>query len=392
MTRARLMAGIAVIGLMAAPALAQNQDQTQNQDQDQTQPQQQQQQMSTGQGQQQQVAQKDIDFAKKAAGDGMAEVKLGELAQQQAESDQVKQFGQRMVDDHGKANEKLKAIAEQKGIDLPQKMPDEAQQTYDQLQKKSGQEFDQAYMDKMVEDHHKAIDLFQQEAKGGQDPELQSFAEQTLPTLQQHLDLAQKDQEQATAAANQGQTGKQAGDQSQASDQQTAAPAAAAGATAATATAATQAPKEPANEQQAATPPSSQPPAATEPAATEKPATPPSTEQQQAATEPAATEKPVTPPAAQQVNAEEVIGSKVVNNKGEEVGKVEDLVIDQDKVQYAVISVGGFLGIGEKHVVVPVDQLKLGEKQVYLTTAQTEDELKKLPEYNKDQYQSQKQG
>ena len=161
-----LLAGAALIGLMAQPALAQNQNPTQQQTQ-----------QPAAQTTQQQLAQQDMEFAKKAAGDGMAEVKLGKLVQDQAESDQVKQFGQRMVDDHSKANDKLKSIAQQKGIDLPQDLPKEAQQTYDELQQKSGHAFDQAYMDAMVKDHHKAIDLFQQEAKSGKDADLQTFAE-----------------------------------------------------------------------------------------------------------------------------------------------------------------------------------------------------------------------
>ena len=170
MRLAPLMAGVALVALMAQPGLAQNQDTTKP-------PQ------AMPAAQSQQLAQADMDFAKTAAGAGMAEVKLGKLALQQAKSDQVKQFGQRMVDDHTKANDKLKAIAEKKNIDLPQSPPDEAQKAYDDLQKKSGQEFDQAFMDTMVKDHHKAIDLFQQEAKSGKDADLQGFAKATLPTL-----------------------------------------------------------------------------------------------------------------------------------------------------------------------------------------------------------------
>jgi putative membrane protein len=382
------MAGVALIGLMASPALAQSQDKTQ--------PQQQQQQMSTG-GAQQQLAQKDIDFAKKAAGDGMAEVKLGKLAQQQAENDQVKQFGQRMVDDHSKANDKLKSIAQQKGIDLPQNLPEEAQQAYDDLQKHSGHEFDQAYMDMMVEDHHKAIDLFQQETKAGKDADLQKFAEETLPTLQQHLDLAEKTQEQVTASADQGQ----AGNKQQASNQMSKSQGAAATAPAATqqqqATSETQqtpamAPEPNKTQEQAAT---ANPPATTGSSKTERQqaATETTTNPAAAATEPTNNQQQAaTQPTGEQVKAEDVIGSKVVNNKGDEVGEIEDLVIDKDKVQYAVVSVGGFLGIGEKHVVVPLDQLKLGKDQAYLMSGETEDQLKKMPEYKEGEYQSQKQG
>jgi putative membrane protein len=369
MTLARLLGGAALIGLMVQPVLAQSQDKAQPQ-----QPQQQQQQTTNG-GAQQQLAQKDIDFAKKAAGDGMAEVKLGKLAQLQAQNDQVKAFGQRMVDDHGKANDKLKSIAQQKGIDLPQSPPDEAQQAYNDLQKKTGHAFDQAYMDMMVKDHHKAIDLFQQEAKAGKDADLQKFAEQTLPILQQHLDLAQKTQQQVnqqmSASADQGQQG--APKLTKEPNQVTAPPTG--------------------NQQQQAM---TKEPTATGPAKTP----PPATAKQQAATEATTPPPAVTPPAnkqqqaaaqptGQQMSAQDVIGTKVVNNKGDQVGTVKDLVIDQDQVQYAVVSVGGFLGIGAKNVAIPLDQLKLGKDKTYLMSAQTEGQLKQMPAYQDGTHQKQ---
>ena len=115
------------------------------------------------------------------------EVRLGELAQQRAAREEVKQFGQRMVEDHGKANDQLMQIAQGKGIELPQEMSKDAQQLHDELQQKSGAEFDQAYMDEMVSDHEKDIEEFREYVEKGQDPDLTSFAEQTLPVLEQHL-------------------------------------------------------------------------------------------------------------------------------------------------------------------------------------------------------------
>jgi putative membrane protein len=316
-----LLAGVAVIGLMAQPALGQNQDTTQ-------------QQLAQAE---QQLAQEDTEFANKAAGDGMAEVKLGELAQQNAEDDQVKQFGQRMVDDHSKANDELKSIAQQKGIDLPKDLPAEAQQAYDELQQKSGDEFDQAYMDLMVEDHQKAIDLFQQEAQSGKDADLQTFAEETLPTLQEHLDLAQQTQKQISASAGQGEQPATAAGQAEQ-------PAAAA-----------QSEQQPAQgQQQAGT----------------------QAQQQQAGTE-----------AEPSISIKEVLGSKVVNAKGDQVGEIEDLVVDQNQIRYAVLSVGGFLGIGEKKVAVPLDELQLGDNEAYLMSATTEQQLEQMPEYDEGQYQ-----
>jgi putative membrane protein len=302
-----LLASAALIGLMAQPALAQSQDRTQQQ------PAQAEQQRPSQAGQQQ-LAQEDIEFATEAAEGGIKEVRVGELAQQKATTPEVQQFGQRMVQDHGKANEQLMQIAQEKGIELPKEMPAEAQQLHDELQQKSGAEFDQSYMDDMVSDHQKDVDEFKQYVETGQDPDLKSFAEQTLPILEEHLQLAQETQQQVTAAAGQGE----------------------------------------------------QPDATAQQQSTE----------QQAATQP-----------EEQVNVEEVLGSQVVNTNGEEVAEIEDLVMDQNQDLYAVLSVGGFLGIGEKRVAVPLEDLQLSEDQVYLMTAATEEQLEQMPEYDEQQFQ-----
>jgi len=389
MTLARLMAGVALLALMGQPALAQSQDKTQPPKQEQT---------STG-GAEQKLAQEDMEFAKKAAGDGMAEVKLGELAQKQADNDQVKQFGQRMVDDHGKANDQLKSIAEKKGVELPQDLPAEAQKAYDELKSKSGQEFDQAYTDMMVEDHHKAIDLFQQEAKSGKDADLQKFAEETLPTLQEHLDLAEKAKEQVTASDQGGMKQEQASEQSKQDMGAGATPPEGLKKTnepmqtqkAGAASSSEQAATEPSKEQQPAMAKKPEAAGATGQAAAPTGSQPQATtgEQQQAAAEPTKTEpKEAAQPSAGQLSAQDVIGTEVVNTKGDQVGEIKDLVIDQNQIEYAVISVGGFLGIGAKQVAIPLDQLKLGKDQTYLMTAETEAQLEKMPEYKEDQYQS----
>ncbi len=109
-----------------------------------------------------------------------------------------------MVEDHGKANEQLASIAQQKGIELPQDLPEEAQQLQDELQQKSGPEFDQAYMAAMVEDHEKAVALFEQQAGSGEDADLRSFAEETLPVLQEHLDMARLMHEQVDCRSRSG--------------------------------------------------------------------------------------------------------------------------------------------------------------------------------------------
>jgi sporulation protein YlmC with PRC-barrel domain len=84
--------------------------------------------------------------------------------------------------------------------------------------------------------------------------------------------------------------------------------------------------------------------------------------------------------------AEEVIGREVVNAKGDEIGEIKDLVLDRQQVAHAVVSVGGFLGIGAKDVAVPFEQLRIGADNVILMSETSEAELKQMPEYKKDQY------
>ena len=134
----------------------------------------------------------DQKFAEKAAQGGKAEVELGQLAVQKASDEKVKQFGQKMVDDHSKANQQLQQIAEQEHITLPTSMDSEAQQEQQRLSKLSGAEFDKAYMRYQLKDHQKDVAEFQKEATAGKDPGIKNFAQSTLPTLQEHLKLAEQ--------------------------------------------------------------------------------------------------------------------------------------------------------------------------------------------------------
>jgi putative membrane protein len=133
----------------------------------------------------------DSNWIMKAAQGGMAEVELGKLAQSRSSSDAVKQFGQRMVDDHSKANDELSRIAASKGVTLPTSLSAKDQATKDRLSKLNGDAFDRAYMNDMVKDHHADITEFQREANTGKDPDVKAFAGNTLPTLQEHLRMAE---------------------------------------------------------------------------------------------------------------------------------------------------------------------------------------------------------
>lgn len=133
----------------------------------------------------------DENFIKKAAEGGLAEVELGNLAVEKASSNEVKQFGQKMVDDHSKANRELQQLAASKGITLPDKpsMGQRAEKT--RLQHASGAKFDKAYMDYMVKDHTNDVKDFRDEVQSARDPQVKEFAQKTLPTLESHLKKAE---------------------------------------------------------------------------------------------------------------------------------------------------------------------------------------------------------
>jgi len=122
----------------------------------------------------------------------MAEVKLGQLAQEKGSSDAVKSFGKRMVDDHSKAGDKLKEVASHESITLPSDLSAKDQATYDRLSTLNGGAFDRAYSRDMVKDHETDIAAFQKEANAGKNDSLKSFASETLPTLQDHLKQAKE--------------------------------------------------------------------------------------------------------------------------------------------------------------------------------------------------------
>ncbi|HTX15807.1 MAG TPA: DUF4142 domain-containing protein [Candidatus Baltobacteraceae bacterium] len=142
----------------------------------------------------------DADFARNAAEGGLAEVKLGELAQQKGASDAVKDFGKKMVEDHTQANDQLKQVASQQNMKLPTELNKHDQRVYDKLSQLSGAQFDRAYARDMVRDHKHDVAAFQEEAKGGQVHAVKDFAAQTLPTLQEHLKLAEQMQQQVDAS------------------------------------------------------------------------------------------------------------------------------------------------------------------------------------------------
>jgi putative membrane protein len=134
----------------------------------------------------------DAVFVKKMLEGGMAEVELGKLATQKAASDSVKQFGQRMVDDHTKAGDELKKIAQDMNITPPAAVAAKDKAEHDRLSKLSGEAFDRAYMRLMVEDHRKVANEVRIESRSGKDPDVKAWAAKTLPTIEEHLKQAEE--------------------------------------------------------------------------------------------------------------------------------------------------------------------------------------------------------
>jgi putative membrane protein len=132
----------------------------------------------------------DHQFVMNAARGGMAEVELGKMATEKGTSDEVKKFGRRMADDHGKAGEKLKTLAQNKHITLPTDLDPKDKALRDRLMKLSGPAFDRAYMRAMVTDHVKDVSEFSRTSRTAKDEDVKSFAAKTLPTVQEHLRMA----------------------------------------------------------------------------------------------------------------------------------------------------------------------------------------------------------
>ena len=148
----------------------------------------------------------DANFVKEAAQGGLMEVQLGKLAQEKAGNEKVKEFGKRMEQDHSKANDELKKIASDKDIQLSNDLDKKHKGKVDKLTKLSGADFDKQYMGAMVSDHKEDIKKFQRVADKGKDADLKQFASQTLPTLKQHLQLAESTAQQVKSGSKASKT------------------------------------------------------------------------------------------------------------------------------------------------------------------------------------------
>lgn len=133
----------------------------------------------------------DSMFVMDAAIGGMMEVQAGQLAQQNGQSQRVKDFGNMMVTDHSKANDELKSLVSSSGITIPASLPADKQKMLDQMKNQKGAAFDKHYVSMMVDDHQKDVAKFKKESTGAKDAQLKNWAGNTLPVLQKHLDSIQ---------------------------------------------------------------------------------------------------------------------------------------------------------------------------------------------------------
>ena len=130
-------------------------------------------------------------FASQAAIIGKAEIELGQIALKNTQNSDVRTYAERLVKDHSAADKKLKAIAAKGNLQLPQSLDQEHESLKMKLQSLKGEDFDRAYVNAMAKGHDKAIALFESASQQPQMPgELKQFAASTLPTLEQHKEMA----------------------------------------------------------------------------------------------------------------------------------------------------------------------------------------------------------
>ncbi|MGH7957305.1 MAG: DUF4142 domain-containing protein [Opitutaceae bacterium] len=131
----------------------------------------------------------DRRFITKAADGGQAEVQIAQLAAERATNPEVKNFAQKLVDDHSKVNSELMSIASQKNVKVD--TDDDKDRAYNRLNKKSGSEFDQEFVEHMIDEHEKDVKMFEKAASGAKDPEVRAFASKYVDPLRTHLQQAQ---------------------------------------------------------------------------------------------------------------------------------------------------------------------------------------------------------
>ena len=133
----------------------------------------------------------DHHFVRQATWGGMTEVILSHVALDKSNNPDIRAFAQHMIDDHTRANDILLHICGDHGIEHPNELDADHKATVDHIKSLSGWDFNRAYAHQMLDDHTDAVALFQDESANGINEHLRHFADKTLPTLQEHLTMAQ---------------------------------------------------------------------------------------------------------------------------------------------------------------------------------------------------------
>jgi putative membrane protein len=134
----------------------------------------------------------DKAFVRQALQGGMAEVQLGQLALQKSSNPDVKQFAQKMVDDHTKLGDEMKQVAQQMNVKAPDSLSGKDKSTISKLNALNGDEFDKAYIKDMVKDHKQDAKEFKQEAQNASNPALKQVATQGAQVIDQHLQMIEQ--------------------------------------------------------------------------------------------------------------------------------------------------------------------------------------------------------
>lgn len=145
---------------------------------------------AAGQAGAQNDPQMDARWAREAGIGGIFEVQLSQMAVQKATSPEIKQFAQKLIDDHTRANQQLMQVAQTKKLEVPSQLDDEKKAKLAKFQQKEGQQFDRAYINCVTAEHVHDILMYRDASQQLRDPELKQFASQQLPTLQQHYQHA----------------------------------------------------------------------------------------------------------------------------------------------------------------------------------------------------------
>jgi putative membrane protein len=280
------------------------------------------------------LAKSDTAFLTEAIQINLAEISVGDLAQKNGGSDDVKSFGKMLVDDHTASNTKATSIAQANGVTPPTEPKAADKQKHDELAKLSGAEFDRDFAKAMVKGHEEAISKFEAASKG--DDDIAKFAQETLPTLQKHLKTAQKLESSKSAEG-------EASPASEASRPEMA-PSGEAKTEAAPPVGTKTRPSEAKNAEMAAVP-------------------------------------------SDAVGVNDYYKQNVYDTSDNTVGEVSDLLLDKSgQVRAVILSVGGFLGLGGKYVSVPFNALQVTEKngKRYLVMDTTKEALKSAPGYRYD--------